>query len=55
MLENVFSDIIAANGAKHKAGVNGGGFSQKLRLCQKGGPDTFSFFVTIRLSQTPQC
>jgi hypothetical protein len=43
MLENVFSDIIAANGAKHKAGVNGGGFNQKLHLCQKGGLTRFRF------------
>jgi hypothetical protein len=34
MLENMFNRIIAANGAKHKAGVNAGGFSQKLHLCQ---------------------
>jgi hypothetical protein len=35
MLENMFRSIIAANGAKHKAGVNEGGFSQKLHLCKK--------------------
>jgi len=34
MLENMFNRIIAATGAKHKAGVNEGGFSQKLHLCQ---------------------
>jgi hypothetical protein len=35
MLENMFSEIIAANSAKHKAGMNAGGFSQKLHMCKK--------------------
>jgi hypothetical protein len=43
MLENVFSDIIAANGVKYKAGVNEDGFSQKLHLCQKGELTRFRF------------